>query len=272
MALEQDNSTSPASGDNTPGKPVDMSRKAPGSYPQPKQRPANMPAPAVVSIAPEGSFFSIYKKGQGYWTRMGTALAGLLIGILATAFLFDQLRNADMIRGKALIISGIFMAVYALFVVWIANKPRNDDFLIATDSEMKKVNWTSKKDLIGSTKVVIIFMFLIATLLFVIDIEFGQDFYYARVLAAPPISWSVNVNHLTAGSVAGVDIVHPETKAVLVSARQPIGSALSLVKSSGLSSVSIVPSLFMWSVSHVVVILLLGYPLLRRLKQERRPA
>ena len=42
------------------------------------------------------------------------------------------------------------------------NKPTNVDFLIATDSEMKKVNWTSRKELIGSTKVVIIFMFLIA--------------------------------------------------------------------------------------------------------------
>ena len=42
------------------------------------------------------------------------------------------------------------------------NKPTNVDFLIATDSEMKKVNWTSRKELIGSTKVVIVFMFLIA--------------------------------------------------------------------------------------------------------------
>ena len=44
------------------------------------------------------------------------------------------------------------------------NKPANVDFLIATDSEMKKVNWTSRKELIGSTKVVILFMFLIAVL------------------------------------------------------------------------------------------------------------
>ena len=48
------------------------------------------------------------------------------------------------------------------------NKPSNVDFLIATDSEMKKVNWTSRKELIGSTKVVIIFMFLIALFLFVV--------------------------------------------------------------------------------------------------------
>ena len=45
------------------------------------------------------------------------------------------------------------------------NKPSNVDFLVATDREMKKVNWTSRKDLIGSTKVVIVFMFLIALIL-----------------------------------------------------------------------------------------------------------
>jgi len=66
------------------------------------------------------------------------------------------------------------------------NKPTNADFLIATDSEMKKVNWTSKKELIGSTKVVIIFMFLIAFLLFAFDIVFGYIFYWLDVLKSSP--------------------------------------------------------------------------------------
>jgi len=70
---------------------------------------------------------------------------------------------------------------------YLMNKPSNADFLIATDSEMKKVNWTSRKELIGSTKVVILFMFLIAILLFVIDILFGYLFYGITVLKSPPI-------------------------------------------------------------------------------------
>src|SRR6185436_20688272 len=65
---------------------------------------------------------------------------------------------------------------------WLMNKPGNVDFLIATDSEMKKVNWTSKKELIGSTKVVIFFMFFIAFLLFSIDIIFGYLFYLLSIL------------------------------------------------------------------------------------------
>src|SRR5918993_4207020 len=36
-------------------------------------------------------FFSIYKKGQGYWTRMGTALGVGLIIALTTWFFYQQL-------------------------------------------------------------------------------------------------------------------------------------------------------------------------------------
>jgi preprotein translocase SecE subunit len=52
---------------------------------------------------------------------------------------------------------------------------------------MKKVNWTSRKDLIGSTKVVIFFMFLISAVLFAIDIVFGFFFYWISVLKQPPL-------------------------------------------------------------------------------------
>ena len=58
------------------------------------------------------------------------------------------------------------------------NKPANVDFLIATDSEMKKVNWTSRKELIGSTQVVIMFMFLIALFLFAVDEVWGWLMYF----------------------------------------------------------------------------------------------
>ncbi|HEY7086639.1 MAG TPA: preprotein translocase subunit SecE, partial [Tepidisphaeraceae bacterium] len=79
-----------------------------------------------------------------------------------------------------------FIAAAALLSWYIMNKPDNVDFLIATDSEMKKVNWTSKKELIGSTKVVIFFMIVIAAVLFFIDVFFGYVFYWVRVLKTPP--------------------------------------------------------------------------------------
>ena len=59
----------------------------------------------------------------------------------------------------------------SLLTWWLMNKATNVDFLIATDSEMKKVNWTSKQELIGSTKVVIVFMFVTAIFLFVFVVQ-----------------------------------------------------------------------------------------------------
>ena len=40
-----------------------------------------------------GGFFAIYKKGQGYWTRMGTALGAAIISVLCAEFIYSQLRN-----------------------------------------------------------------------------------------------------------------------------------------------------------------------------------
>ena len=73
------------------------------------------------------------------------------------------------------------------FIAWkLMNKPTNVDFLIATDSEMKKVNWTTRAELIGSTKVVIFFMMIIAAVLFLIDVLFGYVFYWFGVLWNKP--------------------------------------------------------------------------------------
>jgi preprotein translocase SecE subunit len=56
---------------------------------------------------------------------------------------------------------------------------------------MKKVNWTSRKEIIGSTKVVIGFMFLIAALLFIYDQYFTRIFFLVGVLKfdAPIWDW-----------------------------------------------------------------------------------
>jgi preprotein translocase SecE subunit len=157
--------------------------------------------PAVSSKAKPG-FFTIYKSGHGYWTRMGTVAGAALILFLMTAFLYEQLpvalgnafatkdiaRNVTDTRAKhvTLAICAGFVAVYSLIVFRLMNKPSNADFLIATDSEMKKVNWTSQADLIGSTKVVIGFMFMIAFLLFALDVIFGYFFNFIHVLVNPP--------------------------------------------------------------------------------------
>ena len=145
--------------------------------------------PSSTKAASRPGFFAVYKKGQGYWTRMGTAIGAGLLGVLITWQIYSQVPAffADTNRGRrvALIAATVFAAVYALIAWRLMNKPAHVDFLIATDGEMKKVNWTSRRELIGSTKVVILFMFAIAAILFVLDLLFNTLFYSIRVLQVP---------------------------------------------------------------------------------------
>ena len=153
---------------------------APGAD-QPDNRPAERPTTG------RRGFFTIYKKGQGYWTRMGTAAAALAISALVANFLYSQTRAWFQLKpGPALAIAAAAFLLLAVFAWRMMNKAGSVDFLIATDSEMKKVNWTTRKELIGSTKVVIIFVILISALLFVIDIVFGYLFHLIRVLEFGP--------------------------------------------------------------------------------------
>jgi preprotein translocase subunit SecE len=165
----------------------------------------NQPRPRAHGAERTG-FFHIYKHGQGYWTRVGTAIGAGLITILALQFLYTHLNvwltpmftlpNATdvqmahairMARISTLSICGAFVLGMFLLMFYILNKPYYADFLIATDSEMKKVNWTSRAELMGSTKVVILFMFVIAALLFIFDLFFGYLFYFMDVLKTRPL-------------------------------------------------------------------------------------
>ncbi len=159
------------------------------------------PPPAPPAVATAGGrggpgYFAIYKKGQGYWTRMGTAAGALLLGGLTAYNLYVYLpvlihfdttpAGQSHAHRVAAVVASLFVVGFAALAWWLMNKKDNVDFLIATDSEMKKVNWTSRKELIGSTKVVIVFMFLIAIFLFAVDILFGYLFHVIGVLKNSP--------------------------------------------------------------------------------------
>jgi len=160
---------------------------------------------AARAAAPSGTvgggLFSLYKPGQGYWTRMGTAGGVVvLIGALAR-FIYVSMEartKLDWIFAGGiekpgfptmkLIITAIFCAVTAGVSWYYLNKPKVVDFFIATESEMKKVNWTSRKEIIGSTKVVISFMFIMAIFLFFVDLFFAWLFWMIKVLHKAPFT------------------------------------------------------------------------------------
>ncbi len=159
------------------------------------------PTPTSVA-APATGFFSIYKKGQGYWTRLVTCIcAAALLGLIcqwvfthARLWLIEGLaspaRTADAAqalgRNIALGISGGLFLIGAFFAWKFINAPRGAEFLITTDSEMKRVNWATRKEVVGSTRVVIIFLFFVCMFLFFSDIIFGYFFHLIGVLRTGP--------------------------------------------------------------------------------------
>jgi preprotein translocase SecE subunit len=193
---------------------------------------------AAREKSPRSGFFTIYKKGQGYWTRMGVLIVGLMLCYTLYAEiprffqgtpaeesqLIDEIqklkqelatsgidlqspegklkdkqiadKEAELAARRAARAAlgsrwaiGVAVAFGVIFfgiALRLMNKPENVDFLIATDSEMKKVNWTSRKELVGSSKVVILFMFFIAAYLFLNDLLWGTVMWLINVLKFPP--------------------------------------------------------------------------------------
>jgi len=66
--------------------------------------------------------------------------------------------------------------------LFVASSRRSVDFLIATDGEMKKVNWSSYREVRGMTIVVIVATFLIAGILYLVDLGFSWFFGAIGVL------------------------------------------------------------------------------------------
>ncbi len=134
-----------------------------------------------------GSLFRQHKPQQGRTTRTSTRVA---VGILlswGSYFLYQQLQVFEGDEGwRLLVTAGIPMLFFVALgaVAWwcvFCNRSASE-FMIATEGEMKKVSWSDRKEIIGSTKVVILFTFLLAALLFVVDLFFQWFFSGLGVL------------------------------------------------------------------------------------------
>jgi preprotein translocase SecE subunit len=136
------------------------------------------------------SFLQVYKRGQGYYTRAGTAVgAGLLIlaggHFVWENFSFDEYPISGMWIRVGLTVAAVGIPAFILYWVVGVNR-RSCDFMIATEGEMKKVNWTTKRQLKASTAVVIVVTILMALLLFVVDLAFMHFFSAINVLETEP--------------------------------------------------------------------------------------
>jgi preprotein translocase SecE subunit len=137
----------------------------------------------------EGGFgLRIYKPGQGFYTRVGTAIgAGVLI-VAGSYTLYDQItsalsRDSQYFYPTAYGITVGFLALAALAMYWVVGLNRKaNDFFIATEGEMKKVNWSTRREVWRSTKVVITLVIIMSILLFAGDLLFMIFFSQIGVL------------------------------------------------------------------------------------------
>ncbi|GAB4110016.1 MAG: hypothetical protein Kow00105_18720 [Phycisphaeraceae bacterium] len=130
---------------------------------------------------------AIYKPGQGYYTRMLTAVGIGVLVLSGVLWLWEKMPTIDAIPVDQMLYYQAAMAVtvitvFGVVVYKILNKPSVADFLIATEAEMKKVNWPSKREIIGSTWVVICGTAFIALLLWVVNIAFAELFLKLGIL------------------------------------------------------------------------------------------
>ena len=139
-------------------------------------------APSIASKSSlKPGYFSIYKKGQGKWVRWGTVAAMALAIAIGVVWLVQEpylaLTEAPVKVGAA--------AVWVLFWAWVAfclvNSPKMAEFLIATESEMRKVSWPSRREVSNSTKVVILLTAILGILLFAVDIGFLNLFKWMGI-------------------------------------------------------------------------------------------
>ena len=115
---------------------------------------------------------SVYKRGQGKYTRMSTAGGGALIVAVGCWQLYRTLEAADISLWVETMVPVGFLVALSLLIMWLVNKPNIADFMIAAEGEMKKVNWSTKQEIAVSTVVVISVVIILAVILGLADFIF----------------------------------------------------------------------------------------------------
>jgi preprotein translocase SecE subunit len=143
--------------------------------------------PRLLRLEGQGWFHAgQFKPTQGVLVRRAT-LFGLLV--LIASGVYTLYNHRTLSPGSWVIdLPGTDYALYLMFhvnitlgmlvlpaiLVWVAwrvvNWPVFADFLVATEAELNKVSWTTRKRLVQDTIVVLVTVFLMAVFLFAVDV------------------------------------------------------------------------------------------------------
>ena len=118
--------------------------------------------------------FKIYKRGQGYYTRLYSALVVFVIVAVGCYALHGKLKGTNV--WIETLVPACVCVLFGALIYWIVNKPSMADFLIAAEGEVKKVSWSSRREITVSTFIVICVVLTLAVMLFVADFVFKYLF------------------------------------------------------------------------------------------------
>jgi preprotein translocase subunit SecE len=118
----------------------------------------------------------IYKRGQGFYTRIGSAFGLAIVAGLGCRRLYQVLQATDLGLWVKIVVPAGSFAVLSLVIFWLVNTASLANFMIAAEGEMKKVSWSSRKEIAVSTFIVIMVVIIMAVLLGVTDMTFQLIF------------------------------------------------------------------------------------------------
>lgn len=115
----------------------------------------------------------IYKRGQGKNARLGTAIGVFVIAAIGCWILHQKLlAGAPDNPWLHTMVPAVLCAGLAALIYWVSNVPVVTDFLIAAEGEIKKVSWSTRKEIVNSTMIVIIVVAVMSVGLGLVDLGF----------------------------------------------------------------------------------------------------
>jgi len=118
----------------------------------------------------------IYKPGQGKYTRLWSGFTVAAIVAMGCWRLYQKLDATDLNLWVVSLVPVVVFAVFGVLIYWLLNKALVADFMIAAEGELKKVNWSSRREVVVSTVVVIVVLVGMAVLLGATDMIFRLVF------------------------------------------------------------------------------------------------
>ena len=161
----------------------------------------------MVSLEEQGWFSTFsYKRMQGQKTRRYTLIGLLIIGWTGVYTLISHYTLGTGDWNLSIPFTGpphlaipllsdieysvpVLVAVLTFWLAWRAvNVPPFADFLIATEAEMNKVSWSTRKRLVQDTIVVLVTCFVLTAFLLAVDLFWGWLLSRELVGVLPPRS------------------------------------------------------------------------------------